>query len=35
VEKTKQFAATATASQLLNPLAEVVDELTKKLHGEK
>jgi acyl-homoserine-lactone acylase len=30
VEKTKQFAATATASQLLNPLAEVVDELTKK-----
>jgi acyl-homoserine-lactone acylase len=30
VEKTKQFAANATASQLLDPLAEVVRELTKK-----
>jgi acyl-homoserine lactone acylase PvdQ len=30
VQRTKQFAATATAQQLLQPLAEVINELNKK-----
>jgi acyl-homoserine-lactone acylase len=30
VEKTKQFAATATANQLIDPLTDVINELTKK-----
>jgi acyl-homoserine-lactone acylase len=30
VEKTKQFASTASANQLIDPLVEVIKELTKK-----